>query len=142
MLVESLIRLSNVIFVVVANSVARAKMSQPKRDQPRLLDLVREWWKSHPALHKVNPNNIRSKPAANYKYELRGDFTEAIREDPSFGIQCDCCDIWWVVVHDGVMKWAYYKESDPRHEERICSVADPKFLEHLEHALKNVYHPG
>jgi len=139
-LAESLIQLSNVSFVVVANSAARVKMSQPKRDQPRLLDLVREWWKSHPSLHKIKPENIRSKPAATYLYELRGEFFDV--DNPAFGIQCTCCDIWWITVRDGAMSWAYYRESDPRHEVKICSVADPKFLEHLELALKTIYHPG
>lgn len=115
-------------------------MSQPKREQPRLLDLVREWWKDHPEIHKIKRENIKSKPSASYLYELRGDWID--QDDPAFGIQCTCCDVWWIVVRNGMMKWAYTKEDDPSHEEKICSVADPKFLHHLEHALKNIYHTG
>lgn len=134
MLVESQTLLSNVTFVVAVNNAARVK---PMKNQPRILDLVRDWWKSHPGLHKIKPSNQRVHRSA--KYELQADPPWV--EDPAFGFQCTCCEVWWIVIRDGAMNWAYFKEDEPMHHVYICTIADPEFFPKLEHTLNTIYHP-
>lgn len=134
--VESQIRLSNVTFVVVVNNVARVKQMS---DQPKILDLVREWWKDHPELHKIKLENQRTR-LGDFHYELKSD--PPWGDDPAFGFQCTCCNVWWIIIRSGVMSWAYHKEGHPLHRTQEGHISDPKFFDKIEHALKVTYHPG